>query len=159
VLLTSGAAFVAEDRALERDRRGVHWLADSRVAAVVADAIRRGESSRKFYELHSWVIMPNHVHLLITPRVPLPTITRWLKGSTAREANRILGLTGRHFWRDESFDRWVRKSDEFNRTIRYIEYNPVSAGLVSFAEDWHWSSARQRAGESARLTAIPSGRV
>jgi len=90
--------------------------------------------------------------LLITPHVPLRSITRWLKGSTAREANRLLGLTGQPFWRDESFKRWVRNADEFGRIVRYIEYNPVSAGFVECAEDWHWSGAGQKAGERASLT-------
>jgi REP element-mobilizing transposase RayT len=156
-LLTAGQAFVAEDRLLDRDRRGAQWLKDSRVAGAVETAILRGESEREFYKLHAWVIMPNHVHLLITPEVQLPQITRWLKGSTAREANRILSRTGKPFWRDESFDRWIRNGDEFRRTIRYIEFNPVSAGLCDSVEDWHWSSAGQRAGENACLTSIPSG--
>jgi putative transposase len=153
VVLTSGRAFVEEDRALDRDRHGPQWLSDSRIASVVAEAILRGESARKFYDLHAWVIMPNHVHMLITTHEPLPTITRWLKGSTARSANRILGLTDKPFWRDESFDRRVRNRDEFRRIQRYIEYNPVSAGFVGSVGDWHWSGARQRAGGSACLTA------
>jgi REP element-mobilizing transposase RayT len=90
--------------------------------------------------------------MLLTPHQPLPVITRWLKGSTAREANRLLQRTGKPFWRDESFDRLVRNGDEFRRTARYIEYNPVSAGFVDSADDWRWSSAWQRAGESACLT-------
>jgi REP element-mobilizing transposase RayT len=112
----------------------------------------RGAKERHFYELHAWVLMPNHVHMLLTPSEPLPTITRWLKGSTARAANLLLGRTGKPFWRNESFDRLVRNTDEFTRIKRYIEYNPVSAGFVDSVEDWHWSSARQRAGESACLT-------
>src|ERR1039457_5767764 len=44
--------------------------------------------------------MPNHLHLLILPRVAVPVITRWLKGSTARRANQLLGHTGRPFWQD-----------------------------------------------------------
>jgi len=50
------------------------------------------------------VVMPNHVHLLILPQVPVAQLMRWLKGSTAREANRILGRTGQPFWQDESWD-------------------------------------------------------
>jgi REP element-mobilizing transposase RayT len=85
--------------------------------------------------------MPNHVHLLILPKEPLPIITRWLKGSTARHANQLLGRTGQPFWQDESFDRWVRNDREFERIARYIEENPVSAGLASSTALWPWSSA------------------
>jgi putative transposase len=88
--------------------------------------------------------MPNHVHLLILPQVPVPVLMRWLKGSTARSANRILGRTGQPFWQDESYDHYLRSSTPIERTIAYIEGNPVSAGLVDSAECWRWSSAGWR---------------
>jgi hypothetical protein len=84
-------------------------------------------------------VMPNHVHLLVLPLVPIPVLMRWLKGSTARGANRILRRTGRPFWQDESYDHYLRGAPD--RTIAYIEGNPVSAGLVTSAELWPWSSA------------------
>src|SRR5215472_5246832 len=71
----------------------------------------------------------------------LPIITRWLKGSTARHANRHLARTGQPFWQDESYDHWVRNEKQFNRITSYIEEHPVSAGLVRSAELWPWSSA------------------
>ena len=85
--------------------------------------------------------MPNHVHLLILPKVPLPEITRWLKGSTARRANQLLERTGRSFWQDESYDHWVRTPRQLDRIISYIEENPVSAGLTASMDLWPWSSA------------------
>jgi putative transposase len=85
--------------------------------------------------------MPNHVHLLILPRVATSKITRWLKGSTARAANRHLGRTGSPFWQDESYDHYLRSPEQMNRTIAYIEHNPVAAGLVDSIERWPWSSA------------------
>jgi len=101
---TAGRAFAVADRALARQTSGPLWLSDARVAYSLGQVIRIGETERKFYELHAWAIMPNHVHLLILPRVPLPVITRWLKGSTDRKANLMLGRTGRAFWQDESFE-------------------------------------------------------
>ena len=85
--------------------------------------------------------MPNHVHLLILPRVPVPKITHWIKGRTAREANLLLGRTGEPFWQDESYDHWVRTGQELGRIATYIEANPVSAGLTATPEEWPWSSA------------------
>jgi type I restriction enzyme R subunit/putative DNA methylase len=85
--------------------------------------------------------MPNHVHLLILPKVLVAVLMRWLKGSTARGANRILGRTGQPFWQDESYDHYLRRPSQIERTIAYIEENPVSAGLVRSAECWPWSSA------------------
>jgi putative transposase len=71
----------------------------------------------------------------------LPQITHWIKGRTAREGNLLLGRTGEPFWQDESYDHWVRNEREFHRIVKYIEWNPVSAGLVTKPEDWPWSSA------------------
>lgn len=84
--------------------------------------------------------MPNHVHVVFEPLSGLPTIMHWLKGRTARKANRILGRTG-PFWQDESYDHWIRDAKEFNKTVAYVEENPVRAGLVKEASEWQWSSA------------------
>ena len=136
------------DRAVDRTNSGPMWLKDPRIARLIVDTIHWGERERNFYCLGAYVVMPNHVHLLIRPLKPVPVIMRWLKGSTARKANRMLGRTGRPFWQDESYDRWVRSNDEFQKVVRYIEWNPVSAGLVDSIEEWPWSSAAL-AGESA----------
>src|ERR1039457_1917883 len=77
IYATPGHAFAAADRALAHGR-GMLWLSDTRVARRVVEAIRAGES-RRFYELSAWVVMPNHVYLLILPHVRLPQITHWIK--------------------------------------------------------------------------------
>ena len=88
--------------------------------------------------------MPNHVHLLILPRTPVPSIMRWLKSWTARRANQMLGRVGQPCWQDESYDHWARHLREFNRIVEYVEQNPVQAGLVTTPELWPWSSASKR---------------
>ena len=138
---TPGHAFAAQDRVLDRHASGPRWLHDPRIADIVAEAILIGEFDRRFYQLSAWVVMPNHVHLSMFPMVPVPVLMRWLKGSTARSANRIMGRTGQPFWQDESWDHYLRGSSQLNRTAAYIENNPVSAGLVCSAERWRWSSA------------------
>jgi putative DNA methylase len=138
---TEGRAFVAQDRVLDRSGYGRQSLNDPRLAGLVAEAILMGAMERRFYELQAWVVMPNHVHLLILPHVPVRVLMRWLKGSTARSANRILGRTGQPFWQDESYDHYLRDSNRIPRTIAYIEQSPVSAGLVDSFEKWRWSSA------------------
>ena len=75
VYATPGHAFAAEDRALAQARERL-WLSDTRVARQVAEAIRTGESRKQFYELQAWVVMPNHVHLLILPHGG-PVRARW----------------------------------------------------------------------------------
>src|SRR5947199_545054 len=59
------------------------------IAEVVADAIGQGTAGD--YLLHAWVVMPNHVHLLITPHVEVPALLRRLKGTSAREATNCWG--------------------------------------------------------------------
>jgi REP element-mobilizing transposase RayT len=74
------------------------------------------------------------VHILIYPDARLPRITKAIKNYSARRANLILGRTGQPFWQDESYDRWVRSPDELEKIVRYIEANPLAAGLVSRPE-------------------------
>jgi REP element-mobilizing transposase RayT len=126
---------------------------------LLAEAIVAGERERGFYELSAWVVMPNHVHLLILPKVAVAEITRWLKGSTARRANQLLERTGLPFWQDESYDHWVRHTRELDRITGYIEENPVSAGLVGSMELWPWSSAVWPATSAAGETACPTTSV
>jgi len=137
---TGRSAFYQNDAALDRWRGGPLWLEDPRVANLLAGALRYGEA-KQFYTLHAWVIMPNHVHLLIEPQIEFPRIMRWLKGTTARRANRILGRSGLPFWQVESYDHWVRSPEELQELIHYIEENPINAGLVRSVEQWPWSSA------------------
>jgi REP element-mobilizing transposase RayT len=134
-------SILRQDEQLDQARYGPIWLQDSRVASVVVNALLYGEDIRRFYELHAWVVMPNHVHAILQPRGAMSTIMRWLKGRTGRAANRILGRTKTPFWQDESFDHWVRSAEEFQDLIEYVENNPVKAGLVGAKERWRWSSA------------------
>jgi REP element-mobilizing transposase RayT len=154
---TPGHAFAAADRALQACP-GPRWLRDPRIAGLVAESIRNGASRRRWYELDAWVVMPNHVHLLILPQVPVPTITRWLKSWTARLANELLGLTGQPFWQDESYDHWARDRQERERIARYIERNPVAAGLAVSPEEWAWSSASGQAAPPAPPSEQPGTR-
>ena len=108
---------------------------------MVTDAIRLRDLDLKHYELHAFVVMSNHVHLLITPMIDLTKVMHSLKRYTAFEANRILGRTGQPFWQDESYDRLVRNGEEFDRIKHYTETNPVKAGIVSAPEDYIYSSA------------------
>jgi REP element-mobilizing transposase RayT len=133
------------DAELDRGACGPLWLRDPKVARHVEDAIVRGEELGH-YQLDSYVVMPNHVHVLLWPWVPLARITGGIKGVSARAANAALGRVGTHFWEDESFDHWVRNEAELARIRAYIERNPVAAGLVERPEDWPWSSAAKRGG-------------
>lgn len=73
--LPSGKAFAALDRLLEKARTGPFHLRNPAVADTVARALRENAEALGHYELHAFVIMPNHVHLLATAFVPLPRLT------------------------------------------------------------------------------------
>jgi REP element-mobilizing transposase RayT len=140
--VNNGRAFVVMDRILDTASTGPKFLGIPAIAELMVACLKDGERRFHRYELHSYVVMPNHVHLLVTPQVPA---TKWLgplKGFSAHEANLRLGRTGKPFWQNESHDHLVRSDDEFGRIRRYIENNPAKAGLVAAAENFERSSAK-----------------
>ena len=157
--LSSGEAFVWLNRQLDAGRTGPTYLKRPEIAQIVMIAIRKGEELAH-YELFAYAVMANHVHLLIQPKIAPDRLLKSLKGSSAREANRTLGLTGQSFWQKESYDHWVRDSDEFERIRAYIENNPVKAGLVQNASEYPWSSAGvERSLDAARKSACATSAV
>lgn len=139
--LPSGQAFAALDRLLDEARTGPFYLRDPILADMVVEALQYNAQILEHYALHAFAVMPNHVHLLVTAGVPLPKLTKSVKGITAKRANAMLGLTGTPFWQKESYDHVVRHEREFQSIRSYIEENPVRAGLVHQASAYRWSSA------------------
>ena len=124
---------------------GACWMSKPEVAELVANAMKFFEGKR--YELGTWVIMPNHVHVVVCP-LPEHTLSEILhswKSYTSKQANEVLCREGT-FWQKESYDHWVRDDDEAARLVGYVENNPVKAGFCKRAEDWRWSSAYERRG-------------
>jgi putative transposase len=138
--MSAGRAFVWMDRYLDTVRSGPMDLKRPDIAEIVVRSLRRGVVLGH-YELGAFVLMSNHVHVLLRPKVAPGRLLRALKGTTAREANRILGRTGESFWQKESYDHWVRDEREWQRIAAHIENNPVTAGLTASAKDYPWSSA------------------
>lgn len=118
-------------------------LREPRVAAVVEDTLRHFDGVR--YRLHAWVVMPNHVHALLTPSPGhrLAAIVQGWKGFSAKEANALLGRTGT-FWQADYFDRVIRDEQHFRTAVTYIELNPVKGHLCAEPEDWRFGSARTK---------------
>jgi REP element-mobilizing transposase RayT len=139
--LQGGHQFVTFDRELDRAATGPTWLANPAVADAVATVLVTGHTTWHLYTLHAWVIMANHVHILISPRKPIAEVTRIVKSAGSRAANAILNRHGQPFWQPESYDHWVRTEREFGNIANYIEDNPVKAGLALSPEEYRWSSA------------------
>lgn len=141
----------------ELDRCRTAWLANPVIAAGIQENLLYFDGDR--YRLHAWAVMPNHVHVLITPapRASMAQLVHGWKTYTARRANQTLGRTGR-FWQPDYFDRYVRNPRHFLAVIRYIEENPVRAGLCQRREDWPWSSAALRVSAASEARETPSWR-
>jgi REP element-mobilizing transposase RayT len=99
---------------------------------------------KKLFELHVAVVMPDHVHLLLTPLpdnqgwpYPLPMILKRIKGVSARSVNKLMGTSG-PVWQEESFDYLPRCDESFQEKLEYIRQNPVRKGLVARPEDYPW---------------------
>ncbi len=133
------------DHYLDRGE-GSAWLKIPAIAKVVEDALLAFDGDR--YQLTAWVVMPNHVHALLTQdgEYNLGEILHSWKSFTAHECNKLLGRSG-SFWMKECFDRYIRNDEHFWNTVAYIENNPVKAKLCDRAEQWSWSSARRRMAE------------
>jgi putative transposase len=148
VTSSAGEQFVALDRQLDRATRGPLWLKRPDIAQCVADTFFLAANKWKLHNLIAWVIMANHVHMVLDPHKPLAGITRAIKNTSARRANSLLGRTGLPFWQSESYDHWVRDAHELRKIIHYIEWNPVKAGLVASVDQWPWSSASAKLGQA-----------
>jgi REP element-mobilizing transposase RayT len=120
---------------------GACYLRRPEIADMIAESLQHFHGEQ--YLLDDWVVMPNHVHLVLWP-MPAFTLSEILKSRkrhTARQANLILGRTGETFWQRESYDHWIRNDEEKAGICRYLRLNPVKAGLCQTPEEWKWSSA------------------
>jgi putative transposase len=122
--------------------QGECHLRHPEIAEIVEDSLRfRHEQD---YELRAWVIMPNHVHLLFKVfNVPMSQLVDAWKGFTAKQANKVLGRRGK-FWQDDYWDTFMRDKEHEGRTRKYIEANPIKAGLMLDGDKWPWGSERFR---------------
>ena len=127
------------------------------------------EAARREFPIDLWayVIMPEHVHMLVYPREPGVKVgvvegrikekvarraikfleehaPQWIPRITVHEGQRVR----RRFWQPGGgYDRNITSTEALRAMIDYIHANPVRRGLVARAEDWEWSSARWYAGQ------------
>lgn len=94
---------------------------------------------------HSWVVMPDHVHLIYQP-ASHESLLRSLQALKSTSSHTLVRLHGWHapVWQSETYDHVIRDERELYETIKYVEANPVRRGLVATAEQYPWSSAAER---------------
>jgi hypothetical protein len=107
---------------------GACFLREPRFATIVGGALRYFDRQR--YALGDFILMPNHVHLLVTPfgNWRLEKLLHSWKRHSALEINKLRGVQG-SLWEEESFDHIVRSLEQLQFYRRYIRENPVKAGL------------------------------
>ena len=111
------------------------------------------EAKQKYgFALHNFCVMPTHIHLLITPAkgTSLSRIIQWIKTRSAKRWNIIHGSTD-HLWGERFFARPIRDMNEYFTVYRYIDQNPVKAGLVQNPANWKASGAYHIANGLTRL--------
>ena len=135
-------------------------LMEDRIRGYFAEAVTKARERHRFV-VWSYVIMPEHIHLLVHPREAEYSISDILHGIKQSVARRELihlrkhnpdGLsrlaTGQRdtlyrFWQDGGgYDRNVTSPTTLQEMVAYIHNNPVRRGLVTQSTDWSWSSAR-----------------
>ena len=137
------------------------FLSGKRSPQWMIDAVEAARTRHPF-DLWGYVIMLEHVHLLILPHEGAPIsrilygikkpVTTWALAFARKHAPHFLprmldvqpnGRQAHRFWqRGGGYDRNMRSPPEIYEKLRYIHGNPVSRGLVGEAEAWAWSSAR-----------------
>lgn len=95
-------------------------------------------------QVHAVVVMPNHVHLLLTPLpdgrgdpYSLVEILQSIKGASAHSINRMVHRSG-PVWQEESFDHVLRSDESFEEKLEYIRQNPARRGRLERPEDYRW---------------------
>jgi valyl-tRNA synthetase len=103
-------------------------LRDERAAEIVADALFHFDGER--YDLGAWVVMPNHVHVVVAPRegYRLSEILHSWKSFTAHEINKLLNRSA-PLWQHESYDHIIRNEQALFKIEEYIDRNPEKAGI------------------------------
>jgi len=117
---------------------------------MVATVIRYRDAGE--FQIHEYVVMPDHIHLLLTPREgsSIARAMQLIKGGFSHELHQSESKLNA-VWQQRYQERRVRDLNEYASFARYIRENPVRKGLASVASDYQYSSAAA----SVRLDECP----
>ncbi|MDR2028456.1 MAG: transposase [Treponema sp.] len=133
----AGAAYHVTSRTNDKKRVFECTVGRNTMLLVLEDAwVKFG------FRLANFCIMPTHIHLLIIPGEGgnLLQIMHWIKTHSAKRWNRIHGSTD-HLWGARYFARPVKDPREYFYVMKYIDQNPVKAGLAQSVGEWKASGA------------------
>jgi putative transposase len=113
----------------------------ARMADLFLDTLFSYRAQGKFL-LHEFVVMPDHIHLILTPdiRIPMERAVQFAKGGFSHRCSKELLMKG-EVWQRGFTDHRIRDDGDYARHRDYIHMNPVQAGLVTTAADYPYSSA------------------
>lgn len=129
--------------------RRLPYLNEDRARLVFEETLEKLRQRHQFF-LFGYVLMPEHVHLLLTEpkRQTLATTLSVLKGETSK----ILKGNRAQFWQTRYYDFNVLTQKKHVEKLRYLHRNPVTRGIAERPEDWPWSSFRHYlTGEPGRV--------
>ena len=109
-----------------------------RWATLFIDNLYRYRGSA--YLLHEFVIMPDHFHVLMTPRGSLERAVQYIKGGFSFRAKKELG-SSMEVWQKGFSDHRIRDAADYAHHIHYIQWNPVRKGICASPAEYLYSSA------------------
>lgn len=101
-----------------------------------------GYRDKGIFQLHAFVLMPDHFHMLLTPSdtTTLERAVQYIKGGSSHAIGETLRFQF-PIWQPGFNDHRIRDARDYQTHVRYIGQNPIKRGLVARAEDYPWSSA------------------
>jgi putative transposase len=120
------------------------------------EGLLRRANERLPLQVLAWCLMPNHFHLVVRPRGDrdLSRWMQWLLTAHVQRYRRRYNSTGR-IWQGRFKAPPIQQDTHLLVVMRYVERNPVRAGLVSRAEDWEWSSLTPRLKAQNDILCVP----
>ncbi len=116
-----------------------HVFQTDKMAHLFLDVLFRYRDQRK-YELHEFVLMRDHFHLLLTPNESVKKAVQFIKGGFSYRAKKELNFCG-EIWAPGFHDRRVRDWEEYSEFRKYIHMNPMRTHLCEVPEQYPYSSA------------------
>jgi putative transposase len=140
--------------------QGRHLLQLPEIAIILVRTLLHYREQNA-YLLHEFVVMPNHIHVLLTPAVntSLERAVQFIKGGGSHAIHKERGHK-MEVWQEGFYDWTIRDAIDWNSKVEYIRLNPVRANLVSTPQGWPYSSASGSFpldSAPARYLQIPSG--
>jgi putative transposase len=125
------------------------FFKDVRKAELMMEVLEHYQREKK-YVLHEFVIMPDHLHLLIEPAedLSLERAVQLIKGGFSYRVGKLETKRGL-VWQESFTNHRIRDEEDYEGHVTYVRMNPVKAGLVERAEDYPYSSVRLRLKNSA----------